>query len=300
LRTRFFAIVNPAAGGGRCGRLAPAALDRVRKAGIELETVETTRAGEATLVARDAYARGYRHFLAVGGDGTSFEIVNGIFPESATQGRATLAFLPLGTGNSFLLDFTAEGVDHTIRALTEDRRRACDVIRLQHNDGEVYFINMLNLGFAADAGELANRRFKWLGPTGYIFGVFGTLLALACFPFPHRLPGASDWDRRPLLFLALGNSKYTGGKMLMAPNADPADGKIEYVRWSPLGRWRLLWNFPSLFTGEHVKHPLASRAAVERVDFDLGGYVNVIVDGEVMQLDIRSAQVLPGALDVMV
>ena len=299
MSTRFFAIVNPAAGGGRCGKLAAAALDRVRATGVELTIEQTTRVGEGTLLARDAYKRGFRDFLAVGGDGTAFEIVNGIFPESTAQGRVMLGFLPLGTGNSFLRDFTVEGVEHTIRAIRENRRCPCDVIRVRHAEGEIFFINMLNLGFAADAGELANRRFKRLGATGYIFGVFGTLANLVCFPYPHRVPGADDWDRRPLLFLALGNSKYTGGKMLMAPNADPRDGRIEYVRWSPLGRLRLLWNFPSLFTGEHINHPLASRAAVERVDFDLGGYVNVIIDGEVLRLDIRSAEVLPGALDVM-
>jgi diacylglycerol kinase (ATP) len=297
---RFFAIVNPAAGGGRCGQLAPAALRRVQETGVEIEIVQTTCSGEASLLARHAYARGFRNFLAVGGDGTSYEIVNGVFPESLTQGRATLGFLPLGTGNSFLRDFTTRGVEHTIQALRENRRRGCDVIHLRHGDGDVYFINMLNLGFAADAGELANRRFKRWGTKSYIFGVFGTLAGLKCLPFPHRLPGAEDWDRRPLLFLALGNSKFTGGKMLMAPNADPTSGKIEYVRWSPLGRLRLLWNFPSLFTGTHINHPLASREAVERVDFDFGAAVNVIVDGEVMRLDIRSAEVLPGALDVIV
>lgn len=300
MTARLFAIVNPTAGGGRCGKLAPAALERIRATGAEFDIAQTTRAGEATLLARDAYARGYRNFLAVGGDGTSHEIVNGIFPESLTGGRATLGFLPLGTGNSFLRDFTSRGVEHTIEALRENRRRPCDVIRLRHQDGEIYFINMLNLGFAADAGALANRRFKRWGTASYIFGVLGTLAGLRCLPFPHRLPGTGDWDRRPLLFLALGNSKYTGGKMLMAPHADSADGQIEYVRWSPLGRLRLLWNFPSLFTGAHINHPLASRAATERVDFDLGGAVNVIVDGEVMRLDIRSAEILPGALDVIV
>lgn len=300
MSARFFAIVNPAAGGGRCGKLAPAALERIREAGVDLETVQTTRAGEATLLARDAYAHGFRNFLAVGGDGTAYEIVNGVFPNAATQGRVTLGFLPLGTGNSFLRDFTSRGVEHTIEAIQQNRRRACDVIRLRHQDGEIYFINMLNLGFAADAGELANRRFKRWGTTSYVFGVLGTLAGLKCLPFPHRLPGADDWDRRPLLFLALGNSKYTGGKMLMAPHADSADGKIEYVRWSPLGRLRLLWNFPSLFSGTHIDHPLASRAATDRIDFDFGGAVNVIVDGEVMRLDIRSAEVISGALDVIV
>jgi diacylglycerol kinase family enzyme len=300
MNSRFFAIVNPAAGGGRCGKLAPAALERVRQADIDLEIVQTNRAGEATALARGAYAQGYRNFLAVGGDGTSYEIVNGLFPEAETQGRPALGFLPLGTGNSFLRDFTSRGVEHTIEALRQNSRRLCDVIRLRHAAGEVYFINMLNLGFAADAGEVANRRFKRCGATSYIFGVLATLVQFEHLAFPHRLPGTADWDRRPCLFLAFGNSKFTGGKMMIAPHADPTDGKIEYVRWSPLGRLRLLWNFPRLFTGTHVLHPLASRRAVERADFDLGGPVNVIVDGEVLRLDCRSVEVLPAVLDVIV
>ena len=81
----FLAIINPAAGGGRCGERVGAALDRLRAAGIALDTTETRVAGDATRIAREAYARGYRKFLAVGGDGTSYEIVNGLFPESSSQ-----------------------------------------------------------------------------------------------------------------------------------------------------------------------------------------------------------------------
>jgi diacylglycerol kinase (ATP) len=298
--SRFFAIVNPAAGDGRCGKLAPATIDRVRQAGVGLEVVQTSRAGEATALARKAYAQGFRNFLAVGGDGTSYEIVNGLFPEAESQGRATLGFLPLGTGNSFLRDFTTRGVEHTIEALRRNSRRPCDVIRLRHARGEIYFINMLNLGFAADAGEVANRRFKRWGARGYILGVLAQLARLEHLAFPHRLEGKGDWDRRPCLFLAFGNSKFTGGNMMIAPNADPADGKIEYVRWSPLGRLRLLWNFPRLFTGTHIHHALASRAAVERVDLNLAGPANVIVDGEVLLLDCRSIEILPAALEVIV
>jgi len=84
--------------------------------GLDLQVAQTTRPGEATEIARDAYRRGCRNFLAVGGDGTSFEIVNGIFPESQTEGRAALGFLPLGTGNSFLRDFTTRGVEQTLEA----------------------------------------------------------------------------------------------------------------------------------------------------------------------------------------
>ncbi len=296
---KFFAVVNPAAGGGRCGNLAPAALERVRQAGIDLEVVETNRPGDATALARNAYSKGFRNFLAVGGDGTAYEIVNGLFPAAETEGRPALGFLPLSTGNSFLRDFTTRGVEHTIEALRNGTRRPCDVMRLRHAGGDIYFINMLNLGFAADVGEVTNRKFKRWGQAGYILGVFARLAQLEHLAFPHRMDSAGEWDRRRCLFLAFGNSKFTGGKMMIAPKADSADGQIEYVRWSPVGRLRLLWMFPRLFTGTHIEHPLASRAAAQRIDLDLGGPVNVIVDGEVMRLNCQSVEILPSALDVI-
>jgi diacylglycerol kinase (ATP) len=299
-KERFFAIVNPAAGGGRCGRLAPAALDRVRQAGIELEVAQTTRAGEATSIARAAYAKGDRNFLAVGGDGTAFEIVNGLFPEAQAQGRPVLGFLPLGTGNSFLRDFTTRGVEHTIEALRKRNRRPCDVLRLRHSGEDIYFINLLSLGFPADVGELTNRRFKGLGELGYILGVMARLAELRHSAFPHRVDGAEEWDRRLCLFLTFSNSKFTGGKMMIAPKADPSDARIEYVRWGPIGRLRLLWTFPRLFTGTHIEHPLASRAAAERIEFDLAEPVNAMVDGEILRLKCRSIEILPAALDVVV
>jgi diacylglycerol kinase (ATP) len=300
VKQRFLAIVNPAAGGGRCGRLAPAALERVREAGIDLDVAYTSRPGEATTLARSAYAQGTRNFLAVGGDGTSYEIINGVFPEAATGGRVALGFLPLGTGNSFLRDFTSRGVEHTIEALKEGRRRACDVIRLRHSEGELYFTNLLSLGFPADVGELTNRRFKRWGELGYILGVFTRLAGIRHAAFPHRLEGSSEWDRRSCLFLTFSNSKFTGGKMMIAPKADPTDGFIEYVRWSPVGRLRLIGLFPRLFTGTHIDHPLASRAAIRRVELDLDEPVNAMVDGEILRLQCQSLEILPSALDVVV
>ncbi|MGB0036188.1 MAG: diacylglycerol kinase family protein [Candidatus Acidiferrales bacterium] len=297
---RFFAIVNPTAGGGRSGQLAGAALERVRLAGIELEVATTSRAGEATELVRKAYERGIRNFLAVGGDGTSYEVVNGLFPQAAKGPKVALGFLPLGTGNSFLKDFTSRGVEHTIEALRRGSRRSCDVIRLRHAQGETYYINLLSLGFPADVGETTNRRFKGWGELGYIFGVFTRLIRLRHLAFPHRVEGSSDWDRRPCLFLTFSNSKFTGGKMMIAPKADPTDGQIEYVRWGPIGRLGLIWTLPRLFTGTHIEHPRASRAATRRIDFELGGPVNVMVDGEILKLECRSLEILPGALDVVV
>ncbi|MGH9747943.1 MAG: diacylglycerol/lipid kinase family protein [Candidatus Acidiferrales bacterium] len=300
MTSRFLAIVNPAAGGGKCGRLAPAALDRVRSAGVDLDVANTTRAGQATEFARAAYAQGIRHFLAVGGDGTAYEIVNGLFPEALSGGRPSLGFLPLGTGNSFLKDFTTRGVEHTIEALKKGTRRPCDVIRLRHSGGELYYLNLVSLGFPADVGELVNRRFKRWGELGYIVGVFIRLAGLHHAAFPHRLNDSAEWDRRPALFLSFSNSKFTGGKMMIAPKADPTDAQIEYVRWGPISRFGLVKMLPRLFSGTHIDDPRASRAPVQRIDLELTGPTNVMIDGEILRLQCKSLEILPAALDAIV
>ena len=142
----------------------------------------------------------------------------------ASGGRIALGFIPLGTGNSFLRDFTTQGVEHTLQALREKRRRACDVIRLRHAEGELYFINLLSLGFPADVGETANREFKRWGELGYIFAVFKRLVGLKHRPFAHRLGSEGQWNIEPALFLSFSNSKFTGGKMMIAPKAYPPMG----------------------------------------------------------------------------
>jgi diacylglycerol kinase (ATP) len=298
VRERYFTIVNPAAGGGRCGRLASAALDRLRSAGLAIEVRETRAPGEAAVLANAAYAEGYRNFIAVGGDGTSFEIVNGLFPAAASEGRAALGFLPLGRGNAFLRDFTERGADYAIEAIVTRRRRPCDVMRLNHAGGSLFYINTLNMGFAADVATLTNRHLKRLGKFGYLVGVLASLARLRRRPFPLRADGERE-DRR-CLFLAFSNSKYTGGEMMIAPHASIDSGTIEFVHWGPIGRFGLVRNLPTLFDGSHIRHPLASRRAAMRIEFDLGKPVDVVVDGEVLTLEIESLEVLPGVLDVMV
>jgi diacylglycerol kinase (ATP) len=298
VKERYVAIVNPRAGGGRCGKLAPAAIERLRAAGLALEVQKTRAAGEAAILANAAYAEGYRNFIAVGGDGTGFEIVNGLFPAAAAQGRAALGFLPLGTGNSFLRDFTERGSDYAIEAILTRRRRPCDVLRLNHAGGSLYYINTLNIGFAADVATLTNRRLKRLGELGYLVGVLVSLARLRRRPFPLRVDGERD-DRR-CLFLAFSNSKYTGGKMLIAPQASIDSGAIEYVHWGPIGRLSLLRNLATLFDGSHIRHPLASRRTATRIEFDIETPVDVVVDGEVLTLEVESLEVLSSALDVMV
>jgi diacylglycerol kinase (ATP) len=295
----FLVVVNPAAGGGRCARLVGPALEKLRAGGLALDVKETSSIGDATRIARDAYVQGYRKFIAVGGDGTSYEIVNGLFPQALEGQPPTLGFLPLGTGNSFLRDFTDRGVDGAMEALLAQRTRPCDVLRMAHREGVIHYINLLSVGFAADV-NMTSRTFSGWGELGYFLAIFLRLARLDRRPFPLRAEGTTEIDRRRCLFLTFNNSKFTGGTMMIAPDARVDDGLIEYVRWGPIGRLGLIRNLSTLYDGTHVKHPLAERKAVKQIEFQLEHPVDVMVDGEALTLHLEKLDVLPSALRVVV
>jgi diacylglycerol kinase (ATP) len=297
---RFLAIVNPAAGGGKSAKLAGPALARLREKGLNVDVIASTGPGHAVQLTREAYSQGYRKFLAVGGDGTAHEILNGVFSGRANAERIALGFLPLGTGNSFLRDFTSEGAEASLQALFANRTRPVDLIRLTHAAGEIYSFNILSLGFTADVGAMANRIFKPLGHLGYLFGVFIGVVQLKRRAFVHRSDNETGWDERRCLFLTFNNSKYTGGTMLIAPDANPCDGFIEFVRWGPISRIGLLRMLPRLYDGTHVKHPLSSRKAVKHVEFKIPVPVDVLIDGEIFSLECKTLDILPSVVDVYV
>src|SRR5258707_6146671 len=140
-KERFLAIVNPAAGGGKSAKLAGPALARLREKGLNVDVIASTGPGHALQLAREAYSQGYRRFLAVGGDGTAHEILNGVLAGNPDAERISLRFLPLGTGNSFLRDFTNDGAVGSMQALLARRTRPVDLIRLTHASAEGYSFN---------------------------------------------------------------------------------------------------------------------------------------------------------------
>ncbi len=300
MHQEFIAIVNPAAGGGRSAKLAGGEIARLKDGGLLIDVIASTGPGHASELAREAYEQGYRKFLAVGGDGTAHEILNGIFSREQSTPRIELGFLPLGTGNSFLRDFTKTGAESSLAALRAGRKRSVDLLRLRHSSGTIYSFNLLSVGFTADVGAITNRIFKPFGHLGYLLGVFVKVVQLNRRGFKMRCDGDTDWDERPCLFLTFNNSKFTGGTMMIAPHADPSDGMIEYVRWGPIGRLGLIRMLPRLYDGTHIDHPLASRRAVKHVEFSLPAPVDVMVDGEIVTVKCEALEILPEAMDVYI
>ena len=165
---RYYAIVNRAAAGGRCARLAPDALAALEARGVALDIAFTEKPRHATELARAAAANGRRHFLSAGGDGTAAEIVNGLV-EAGVSEECELAMLPLGTGNSFLRDFgitdTKSAVDAIEAGFEVGTRTIVDVLIAQQRYFQAQRDNSLarhtyivdHLRLKASAGVLAEE-----------------------------------------------------------------------------------------------------------------------------------------------
>jgi YegS/Rv2252/BmrU family lipid kinase len=282
-------IVNPAAGGGKAARRAERWLAQLGPHTL----VHTSGRGHATSIAQTT---GSERIIAVGGDGTLFEVVNGLMRREGT--RPSLGILPLGTGNSFVRDLGASTPEQAVDAIRADRRRPVDVLRLDCESGPTWSINLVSIGFTAEVGELANRRFKALGPAGYVAAVLISVGRLHCPTFPIRLD-RGPLDDRACVFLSFSNSQYTGGQMHMAPSADISDGLVEVVRVGAMRRRRLLSAFPKIFGGTHVSMPEVEVARAREVAFVADEPFDLMIDGEILRALPRSLSVEPGAISVL-
>jgi len=292
----YYAIVNRTAGGGRCAKAAPEALDALERRGLSLEVAFTDGPKHATELARRAANNGCRRFLSVGGDGTAAEVVNGLMASSVSR-QCELAMLPLGTGNSFLRDFGITDLQAAADAIVRGKSTPIDVLRLTHEDGVIHFINTMGTGFVARAGELTNERFKFFGAAGYVAAVLACIVRLQYEENTLRYTGVTDEARTVLS--SFSNSQYTGGSMRMAPDAKVADGLLDVVRAGPLRRGALIAAFARIFSGTHTDLEQVWTRQVDRVEFVSPSFQAVLIDGDLYHLTPLAIDVLPSAIQLI-
>jgi diacylglycerol kinase (ATP) len=305
----WLAILNPHARRGAAPRLARPHFGSLRKLGVPIVVRTTSRPGEATTVAAEAYASGCRRFLAIGGDGTAFEVVNGLLPAALADPRAasdatpTLAVLPVGTGNSFARHFAPGGREEPARvvaAMAAGDAQRCDVLRLVHVDGVHHALGTVAVGFPAQVAALVNRRLKRFGVLGYTLGVLVELVRLRLYESDLDWGAGADCGRVTgrLLFASIQNIEWVGGNMRMAPGARTDDGLADLVVADAASRPRVLRLFPKIFRGRHVEAPEVHVRRCDHVTFRSLDRRPVMVDGEVLDLAPRRLEVVAGAIAV--
>ena len=270
---RIGIIIRPREGMEELERLR-AQVTRLRGEGHEVWPRLTFEEGDAVRMARAAAGAGAELVVAVGGDGTLNEVVNGVMD---VEWAGRLAVIPTGTANDFASGFEVPtDVEGALEVALEGRALEADVARAN----ERYFINVSTGGFGATATEETPSEAKrLLGPWAYVVTGVKKFSELRPSKARFERPDAPDWDGEVMLF-AVGNGKRTGGGSLLTPRAELSDGELDVLIVPGMPRMEFVALLPDLRAGTHVDNPHVLYFRTERLVVETEEPLSVNVDGE--------------------
>ncbi len=297
-------IGNPQAGRGRVVRRWDEVLGRLRAAGLDPQGCLTEHPGHATELARKARSEGRELVVAVGGDGTVHEVVNGLLadgaPTSSDQVQPGLGLVPAGSGCDYGRTFAVpSGIAASVAHLVSAGMRSVDVgkLRCQGDAGEHvrHFVNVAEVGIGAEVATRAAHLPRSLGAGRYA-------LAFALTLSGQRTVAAEvtvDAERYqgPLTNLVVALGQYFGGGMRIAPDADPSDGRFDVqIQFGTKADYALA--MPKVFLGTHLPHPRVRQSRAVDIDVRCEPGARIEADGEVLGTTPAQFSILPGALRV--
>lgn len=293
--TRAFVIVNPVAGGGRTRRAWSQLQHVLHGVNVEIQVVETTGIGSGIELSRAAVRDGWPLVVAVGGDGTVNEVVNGVM-DGAPSVTAAVAVIPTGRGRDVCrnLGVAADPMVAARRVFAGDEVLV-DVGAAESPDGRCrYFINAAGVGFDAAVAERARR--GWApGTVGYLLAVLKCLNAYQPSPVTVSLDDGRAVTER-VAAVVVANGVHYGGGMKIAPSADPSDGRLDVVVLGDFGRLALLRWLPTLYTGGHIASSRVSVRPARLVVLDFATPLPAHVDGESLPVAPTRLNIRPRAL----
>jgi diacylglycerol kinase (ATP) len=294
-------IVNPIAGRGAGERVIPRIVRLLREHGLSFDLVRTERPWHAAELARQAVVSGYRTVVAVGGDGTSNEVLNGLMAaREAGEGEAAMGVLCVGTGNDFAYGMGIPlDLEEGCAALARGRTRRVDV---GHARGFRYFGNGIGIGFDAAVNVVASRLQRLRGFLVYLIAVLRTLLFYYRAPLT-RIELDDQTLEQPALMISVMNGRRMGGGFLMTPFSRPDDGLFDLCIGKKMSQLEMLSFVPRFMKGTQVGDPRVTMARSRRVRVTVRDGTQVVhADGETLALDVRELdlEVIPQALSVVV
>ena len=289
-------IVNPAAGSGRGLRLLPRLVDALRTHGVRNHVHVTSQAGEAIDVAHRFGHAGTRLVIAVGGDGTVNEVVNGLLDAG---GATVLGVIPAGRGVDFTRSLNVpRNFSAAVNQIIEGAYRRIDVGRATFSDGgSRFFVNAAGLGFDTTVAEGAMRSRLPGGSLPYISAVLGAIVRYRTMEIDLDADGDKIRGRAASAIVA--NGRFLGGGMKLVPSADLADGLVDLAILGDLTRRDLIVSAPRVYRGAHVNHPKFTHRPIRSVTITTGAPIRVQLDGEIYGTSPVTFSVEPNALLVV-
>ena len=296
-------ICNARSGRGGVARALPDVQAHLDRRGLEYEIRYTEWAGHATELARAALEAGSRFLVAVGGDGTVHEVVNGmIADDEPVNPDAVFGVVAAGTGSDFIKMFGIPAMaGHAVAHLDGPESFAIDIGKITYDQNGAravrYFPNIAEVGLGAEVVARALRLPRWLGPTVYLAAFWLTIRK-------HRSARVDVdlVDRKyegPMNNLVVANGQFFGGGMKIAPKAAPTDGLLD-IQVEHARKRDAIAIMPKVFKGEHLPHPDILEAKRVKVSITSDRPLRVEADGEVLGYTPATFELLRNALKLKV
>ena len=260
---KLLIIFNPNAAHGRSVKRLAAIKAKFKSLGTRATFIPTRHTGHGRELVANAQLSDFDGLVAAGGDGTVFEVLNGLYQHPKTA-RIPMGLLPIGTGNAFAreLDLKSDVVNDAIELLCRGHTRKVDVGFVKTADHSFYFINIVSMGFAVDAG-LSALQMKFLGKAAYTLATLWQVLKLKSYPLEMTIDGRNTTSDN--VFVTISNSRFTGTHFLIAPGAEIDDGQLDVTILENLPRLRLLKLFPTIYSGRHIEYTEVSNCKASQI-----------------------------------
>lgn len=295
-------IVNPMAAHGKLEARWPEIEKTLKVEGMVFDVAFTEHQGHAIKLTRVALLQGYDLIVAVGGDGTLHEVVNGMFQDGVpTNPNAAVGVISAGTGSDFA---RTSGIPHNVvdaaRHLAHTQAaRAIDIgeICFTHEGHETrrYFVNVAGMGFDAEVVERTERQGKrGSGTIPYLATLISTISSYRNKDVLLRLDDRQVQARMNSVVVC--NGKYFGGGMRVGPNAELQDGRFDVIIIGDMNTFEVLTNTPKIYNGTHLSHPKVSEYHAKVVRVEPQQRMMIQADGESIGPGPATFTIHPGLL----
>lgn len=293
---RFVLLVNPRGGRRRGLALTRRIEPRFANAGASLDVHVTQGPGHATQLARTLDLRGLDGLCLIGGDGTVHEVANGLLQRD-DRASIPLGLIPGGTGNSLALHLGCATPHDAVGRILAGNVQPLDAVRLELEDRVTHCVNIVGWGEVVDINRTAER-WRWLGRARYAAATLWHTWRVR--PRKTRLTLDDEVIEDAFLFVLACNTRFTGTAMQVAPRAQTADGRFDVIFVRSMSRRRMLRLFRGLADGAFAAQPDVGYRQVRSFRIDGPTQDPLNLDGELKGCSPVSAEVIPGALSVIV
>ena len=304
-KNRVKVIINPVADFGHAWQGAAELRQVAQEVGaLDIDWENTQAPKQAADLARQAGEQGFELVVAVGGDGTTHEVINGIMQLPGGQ-RPEVGIVPMGSGNDFAYAVgMAPHPSDAFRQVLTGTARGMDIGRLELQDGRCeYFTNAVGIGFDATVTNYFKEVKHLRGVSAYLLSIIKTIVLHHEARHMQVETDEEKWVEDTLMLVVCNGSR-EGGGFLVAPQSEPDDGVFHYARVCSVSRLMMFRLLPEVMNGTHERFPQVTLGQFRRMALESDKPLHIHTDGEILAsfdstVASLSVQILPGEIEVV-